>query len=283
MNELTASLQRTQRVLLTSTFLAVSILGTAHASVLPYTPDPTARVSEHGNTTSGRIEPPYDPGDNYISSAGRNGFVYVNPDALNSLFMTTLKTAFPESGGWSYAIAATGISAADFLLHTYDAEHGRNADGACPTCVGAEFDLEYKPSGTDPTDNVHWIQIVADNHGSAHGVLENVVDNPFSTGHRSPYYDDGGAASNRNFYDFPFRSDDDNNHFWTANLLLVTGPAADAGPGKITVYNDVVWGWGNSVPEPSTYAMMSSALLGLVWMRLRRSRMILPRQRRASA
>ena len=76
------------------------------------------------------------------------------------------------------------------------------------------FDLEYKPTGTDPTANVHWIQIVANNHKlhSPHGTLENIVDNGRSPGGRSPYYDDGYTADGLNLYDFPYREDDDMNH-----------------------------------------------------------------------
>jgi hypothetical protein len=249
---------------------AVGLSASLSASIIVN--DPLARTS-FGYNTTGRIEPPYDPSDNYVTAGGLNGTVFVNSDNLNSLFMTTLRTVFPEPA-WTFSISPNPLSDGSLHIHTYDAIHGDSSDPPCPTCVGAQFDVEYVPHGNDPLLNVHWIQIVADNHAlhGAHGTLENVVDGA-PPGTRSPYYDDGGgSADSRNFFDWPTRSDDDMSHFWTANLLLVTGPAADAGPGKITIYQDVIWGWGNTAPEPSTWVLSLAGLAVLVWRRWRLSR-----------
>ena len=181
--------------------------------------------------------------------------------------MTTLRKAFPEPA-WTFSISPTPLSDGSLHIHTYDAIHGDGPNGDCDTCVGAQFDLEYVPHGNDPLD-IHWIQIVADNHavGSEHGTQENRVDVPAGHAGNSPYYDDGYSADGRNFFDWPWRPDDDMSHFWTANLLLVAGPAAGAGPGKVTIYQDVVWGWGNAVPEPSTWVLSFAGFVVLFWWR----------------
>ncbi len=56
-------------------------------------------------------------------------------------------------------------------------------------CVGDEFCFNYNASGDDPTDNLHWIQVVSTNTG---GSPETVVDNGVSS---SPCYDASGAAN----------------------------------------------------------------------------------------
>jgi hypothetical protein len=138
--------------------------------------DPMARTS-FGRQTTGRIEPPYDASDNYVTAGGLDGTVFVNSNNLNSLFMTTLRTAFPEPA-WTFSISPTPLSDGSLHIHTYDAIHGDGPNGNCASCVGAEFDVEYVPHGDDPLLNVHWIQIVANNHplNGAHGTLANVVD-----------------------------------------------------------------------------------------------------------
>jgi hypothetical protein len=81
------------------------------------------------------------------------------------------------------------------VVHTYDVL-------GTPTNVGAEFHVEYIPQGTDPTSNIHWIQVVTNNHPDpgVHDNMANEVDTRSLNG--SPYYDDGFTATNREFYDF---------------------------------------------------------------------------------
>jgi hypothetical protein len=119
--------------------------------------------------------------------------------------------------------------------------------------VGAIFDVEYRPTGTDPTNNMHWIQVVSDNNNitaaaagdRGPGKLENIVD-VAADNRRNPYYDIGTpvVANSRNLYDFPKRPDVEFNNNWIAALFLVSGPTT---PGKVTIYNDsgILWGWKN--------------------------------------
>jgi hypothetical protein len=189
-------------------------------------------------------------------------------------FLAVLTAAFPPASGWSFVAAANDLSDGSLKVHSYD------VDGT-PTRVGIEFpligfDVEYVPGVGDPTANVHWIQVVTNNHNvtnnPGHGNPENVVDNPFSPGGRAPYYDDGGAADSRNFLDAPARNDANMTHHWIADLYLVTGPAPTT-PGQVTIYNGIRWGWENHpVPEPSTLVLFGLGALGLFgsgWLRRR--------------
>jgi hypothetical protein len=222
-----------------------------------------------GNNTSGV----YDPTDTYKVGA-QDWVANLLPAnatyqrAVSDNFFKVLSAAFPVSAGWSYASAVNELSAASLVVHTYDVT-------GQPDLVGAAFHVEYVPHGTDPTANMHWIQVVTDNHNlttnKGHGNPENVVDNPFSAGGASPYYDDGGAADSRNFYDFSFRDDGNQSHIWQAELFLVSGPAIGT-KGPITFYGGIIWGWENHpVPEPST-AAYAVGFLVLVLVSVTRSR-----------
>lgn len=187
-----------------------------------------------------------------------------NPTYLRSPtqnFADVLSAAFP---GFTYASAANELSDNSLVVRTYDVQ-------GTPARVGAEFHIEYAPHGSDPTTNLHWIQVVTNNHNitdnPGHGNTDNTVDNPFSPGDRSPYYDDGGAATSGSatgqtiaFYDFPGRTDADMSHYWSAELFLVTGPMIGATSGQITTLGGVQWGWKN-VPEPATIVLMLVGLL----------------------
>ena len=236
-------------------------VGSAYA--IPLTTDYrsfTISFEENMPTTSGvydefdlyRIAQPWEatltPMDStHLSSAAGN-------------FLNVLSTAFPITAGWSYGTSGDALSDNSLVVHTYDVL-------GTPTRVGAEFHAEYIPHGTDPTSNIHWIQVVTNNYpvsDDIHGNTANVVDT-ISPGGRSPYYDDDGSATDRQFYDFPDRIDADMSHTWVADLFLVTGPDVNAGPGEITFYNGIRWGWENQpAPEPSTLLLMASGLAGLV-------------------
>ena len=190
-----------------------------------------------------------------------------------------LAAAFPASAGYSYA---SGVLAPNSLtVQSYEAS-------GSATSVGAEFYVTYTPNNTatitDPTTNLHWIQIVSDNYNitnnPGYGNLELTVDNPHSPGGRSPYYDDGGAATFGStaapspvgglgiaMYDFPTRNNPGQKDSWVADLFLVTGPAAGT-PGLITIYNGVEWGWNNyPVPLPGALLLFGPGLAALAAIR----------------
>lgn len=185
-------------------------------------------------------------------------------------FFDTL-SSWANGTGWTFASAIHTLSDNSMKIRTYDAVH--NA-----TKQGVEFHVQYVPGEGDPVDNIHWIQVVrnnwnitaADPADRGPGNAELVVDNPFSTGNRSPYYDDGGAANSRHFYDFPGRGPEET-MFWEAELFLAVGPAADS-PGLITLYRPgISWGWETTVeviPTPGVMTLM--ALGGLTAARRRR-------------
>lgn len=207
----------------------------------------------------------YDKTDLYMIGAQQwvASLLPVNPIYLRGTagnFFDVLSAAFPTSAGWSYASAVNPLSDNSLVVRTYDVQGTAGR-------VGAEFHVDYVPHGTDPTSNVHWIQVVTDNHNvtsdPGHGNAENVVDTN-SPGGRSPYYDDGFAATSTSFYDFPGRTDANKSHTWVADLFLVTGPAPGDGPGLITFYGGVEWGWENHpVPEPSSFALLGLGGLAL--------------------
>ncbi|MCS6862972.1 MAG: hypothetical protein NZT92_21930 [Abditibacteriales bacterium] len=111
--------------------------------------------------------------------------------------------------------------------------------------MGAYIDIEYKPGAGDPKDNLHWIQVVSDNHSieGNHGDRENRVD--VDPGARTPYYDDGDTADQRNFFDAPRRPDPENNHDWIAALFLVKGRDSVDKPVTIYTNSGILWGWTN--------------------------------------
>jgi len=181
-----------------------------------------------------------------------------------------LSAAFPQ-----YTYQSGVLAPGSLTVQTYEAQ-------GTAARVGAEFYVSYTAVNaggiTDPTMNLHWIQIVSDNdnitNNIGYGNNELTVDNPFSPGGRSPYYDDGGAATSGTspiaFYDFPGRTDTSDKITWVADLFLVSGPAPGAANGNIIVYNGVEWGWTTSpVPLPSALLLFAPALAGIGVLRRR--------------
>lgn len=197
---------------------------------------------------------------------------------LSTNYLNVLSTAF--GAGWTYASAPNPLSDGSIEVHTYDAlsskDIGATSD-VCSPCVGAEIDLQYVPAPgtTDPTTNLHWIQVILDNNpvtppNAGPGNIENVVDT--GSKQNSPYYDDGFAANSRNFFDLPARYDYQQTT-WLSDLFLVSGPnlpidgTTAVTPGLITFYGGVEYGWTNSVssvPEPASLAMLVSGSLLLM-------------------
>jgi len=192
-----------------------------------------------------------------------------------------LQTLNNFGNGWTFEFN-TNVTIADntFQVHTYDAQApfppASNSDafagaadlndatnfftqcGANNNCVGAEFYFGYHPTGDDPTQNLHWIQVVFDNFQDAAGSF--MVDNRNKP---APYYP--GAANGMAFLDIPSVPSPDAPHTFDALLLLVTGPDA---PGNVTIYGGVEWGWSNQpVPEPPTWLLFLSSLLGLAFVK----------------
>lgn len=189
--------------------------------------------------------------ETYTLPDQRDGFTGLSPVNIKSLtlggtagFLTTLKNKFPT---WTFNSAPNDL-AGSFNIQKYVAV-------GTPTGVGAEFQLEYIPGSGDPSlsNSLHWIQRVVNNHsvGTLHNnEMVDIIDNLSSP--INPFYPyDTESGPFRSFYDFPYRSDADNNHYWLANLYLVNETA----PNQVTIYNGIEWGWENlvePVPEPLT-------------------------------
>lgn len=196
--------------------------------------------------------------------------IYASTFALT--FFDVLVAAFPQAGGRTFSSSLNELTGGSLVIRTYDVVGQSDR-------VGAALHVEYKPGAGDPTDNIHWIQVIRTNHkiGEAHGTEEWKVDN---LGAATPYYDTSAAANSRNFYDLPWRSDGDAKHIWIGQLMLVSGPAD--GVGAITFLGGLTWGWENhafrdsvatfstplgidltvaGVPEAQTWLMLALGLL----------------------
>ena len=169
-------------------------------------------------------------------------------------FFNALDRQFGNFNGWKIVGNPQKFSEGSLLIHTYDAEDDPGVAGISPPSVGARIDIEYKPTGADPTVDMHWIAVFSDNHSSAtnvHGDRENYVETFDPPNPRNPYYETiFRGADNRNFQSIPFRIDVENDHDWVAGVFLASGPSAAgaaAAPAQITVYNDsgIFWGWKN--------------------------------------
>jgi hypothetical protein len=189
--------------------------------------------------------------------------------------------------GWSFDFN-TGVSLADntFQIGTYDAQGpappAGNRDaltdaGKClaNNCVGAEFAMNYVPTGSDPTTDIHWVQILLANFmpNGAAAVPFYLIDND---GGSVPYYDSVFAAGSAGFVDLPFVNAPGAMRDFEALTLLVTGPPSNS-PGQFTIYGGVEWGWSNqradpvATPEPIHGALFVTLfLIGIQIVRVRR-------------
>ena len=253
--------------LIISTIIVVALPAIAN----PVKLEPRSRILPGLNvSTSGQ----YDNSDTYTVD-GNPWIVRLLPEqptylrSITQNFVNVLSKAFPTSAGWSYASSANELSNDSLLVHSYDAQYGVDitkdastgkwSRTACLLCHGAEFDIEYRPKNTDPLLDVHWIQVVTSG-------ADNAVDGAGLT----PYYDVTGLADGRRLFDFPIRGGRTQQE-WDAELFLVTGPKLSDGPGKITFYGGLHWGWENhnQAPEPSTLFLVTLGMAAALFMRLR--------------
>ena len=229
--------------LLSSTVMIVFVLGGCAVVVEDYAPD-----NVFGYATSGVHDTSETYTVNRFSCTTRLLPTEVaEVPTTAGTFLNTVSGQFTPAAGWSYASAASGLSAGSIRIKTYDAQ-------GTPTRVGAEFHVEYRPATSDPSTNIHWIQIIDTNHSlkppAGHGNSATYVDIPNAA--TTPYYDDGYAADSGacsptcDLYDFPGRVDTTNDHNWEATTFLAQGPAVGAGAGAITFLTPGFrWGWIN--------------------------------------
>ncbi|MEX0678948.1 MAG: PEP-CTERM sorting domain-containing protein [Pirellulales bacterium] len=219
-----------------------------------------------GNPSSGL----YDATDVY-AVAGGFGVATLDPlhptEQLNPTanFTAVLTAAYTGVAGWGFPNSAAELTNNSLEVRTYDVQ-------GIPARVGADFYIQYNPGVGDPTaatHDIHWIQVVTDNHQIApvnlHGVNENIVD--VGVGQANPYYDDGGAANSTQFFDFPGRGDTTRGHTWKAELFLASTPKGSGlGAQNVTLWSGVNWGWQNywSIPEPSSVVLSLIGLVGLL-------------------
>ena len=194
----------------------------------------------------------YVPSEEYNLPPDRQGVTFLSPFSVTKIQPNSdstkklddlLKAGFGATGtidtGWTFTFA--NDLAGSFNITQYVAV-GK------PTEVGANFRLEYKPMGSDPTPaakELHWIQRVVDNHSITgnHGDKEDVIDRKATV--KSPFYDASWAWPEGTFGDKP-RREPQNNHNWLGEVYLAELTA----PKTVTIYNGVQWGWKNQVSCP---------------------------------
>ncbi len=159
--------------------------------------------------------------------------------------------------GWQFNSSNTNISGR-FDIGVYNAL-------AYPNSVGADFQLRYAPSGDDPLNNVHWIQVVTTNHLIDVNLAGQIILNQYlgnspvskidvfveqrNLNHIdlnpqrqsfNPFYDTYGDAAQNYFNDFVGRRTYlTEPRIWLAELYLVRLVA----PRTVAIYNGVSWGW----------------------------------------
>jgi hypothetical protein len=156
-------------------------------------------------------------------------------------YLDTLNDAFPA---WTFDTAAAELSDDSIEVKTYDAI-------GTSTRVGVWIHARYVPHDSDPTEDLHWVQVLTTNHGlqgTGHGPVVTYEDVHSSA--TTPYYDDGYAADDSDILDRPSRTDAAVDHTWEATTFLATGPDIGDPAGTVTLqvpgFN---WGWKNTCVE----------------------------------
>jgi hypothetical protein len=183
-----------------------------------------------------------------VGAAGALNFLGV----LQQTFPTPLLGCLPNATVFCF-VAGNNLANNSLIVTAYDVKGSANYVGIRDGANGANgrfagFSVQIA-NGKAPAGNIHWIQVINDNHNvtnnRGHGNGENIIDTNVPT---LPYYDGPGntgfAAGSSTFLDPPNRSDGTSSHYWIADLYLATGPANFA-PGQVTIYNGMLWGWGN--------------------------------------
>ena len=195
---------------------------------------------------------------------------YLGPeDTLGPSLLAILDTQhFGPADGWTIlrfdlqgSISLDYYSAWANAIPVFTTSGGRTYPGKTVTgSGGAAIGLHYYPSGTDPVETAHWLQIVWTNSISVvRGVqlsgyyyfLDVAIDAS------SPYYDltDTEYANQTDFLDAPARPFDPNTQWYAATFI-----AFGSTPLKTLFISNqaILWGFVDpiaSVPEPSTFAL----------------------------
>jgi hypothetical protein len=134
-----------------------------------------------------------------LSSFGRGWSFDFNTDATIADKTFQVRT---------YQAQAPKPPASNNVAYVKGADAGSAGEAGCVksnNCAGAEFYVHYNPAGDDPTQNVHWIQVI-DDGGSLSvdaGLVITMVKGKV-TAVPAPYYDDGmHTADGSGFLDFP--------------------------------------------------------------------------------
>ncbi len=217
--------------------LAVLLFSSCHVVVPSFAPS-----TEFGYNMSGDFDPeePYVTGLLQCKTELYPNIIFPTEEAtMPANYVTILNNAYP---GWTFNNATTTLSDDAIEIKTYDAVGTSMA-------VGVWIHARYVPHGSDPTDNIHWVQLLMTNHGlkgTGHGPSASYLDaqNASTT---TPYYDDQFAADSRDIIDKPTRVDANLDHTWEATTFLVTGPDVGAGSGTVTLLGPgFTWGWKNT-------------------------------------
>jgi hypothetical protein len=221
------------------------------------------------------------------SSLGPPQAGYLTQGNINNWLMSALSAQIFVGPVWQFKFAAANLTG-DIKLDKYEAwadstpgfkEGGvtNTANDTGGTGGGANIGLNYIPKGTDPTDNVHWVQVIRTNDPSDFGKANGTtmagdpgftyyIDDGYKgTVPANPFYDSGYAADSRNFIDNPSR-DYSPGAIWNAEVFLVTDAVA-GGDHIDTVYNGVYWGFATSVPEPNALILSGAGLVAVLLVR----------------
>jgi hypothetical protein len=224
---------------------------------------------------------------------------YLTQGNINNWLISALTAQNFVGPVWQFSFAANNLTG-NINLDRYEAwadstpgftEGGVTSTGndTGGTGGGANIGLNYLPAGTDPTENVHWIQVIRTNAPSAFGIAHGTTmpgdpgftyyidDGYLPSGNvpPDPFYDSGYAADSRNFIDQPSR-----NYFpgaiWNAEAFLDTD-AISGGDHIDTIYNGVYWGF-STVPEPNSLILGGVGLVAVLFVGRKTGRQVAHRE-----